>query len=142
MFDFWIQIVFSFIFQVLTKGFGFHLRDLCNATPLEEFVRIADRNVSDMTQEIICRSSSDWLNKAQNHFLSNLDFLKPIRVSLYFEKKKNNPCNYCEYLFLKPIDYLLGGMLCLFFCFGISFIMQDWLKYSLFKKNPDILMVF
>ncbi|XP_014824962.1 PREDICTED: ATP-binding cassette sub-family A member 1-like isoform X2 [Poecilia mexicana] len=64
--------------KVLTKGFGFHLRDLCNATPLEEFVHIADRNVSHLTQEIICKSPSDWLNKAQNHFLSNLDFLKPI----------------------------------------------------------------
>ncbi|XP_008415416.1 ATP-binding cassette sub-family A member 1-like isoform X2 [Poecilia reticulata] len=64
--------------KVLTKGFGFHLRDLCNATPLEEFVHIADRNVSHLTQEIICKSSSNWLNKAQNHFLSNLDFLKPI----------------------------------------------------------------
>lgn len=67
--------------QVLTKGFGFHLRDLCNATPLEEFVHIADHNVSRLTQEIICKSSSDWLNKAQSHFLSNLDFFKPIRVS-------------------------------------------------------------
>uniref|UniRef100_A0A4W6D1H6 ATP-binding cassette, sub-family A (ABC1), member 1A n=1 Tax=Lates calcarifer TaxID=8187 RepID=A0A4W6D1H6_LATCA len=26
--------------KVLTKGFGFHLRDLCNTTPLEEFVHI------------------------------------------------------------------------------------------------------
>uniref|UniRef100_A0A668A1Q8 P-type phospholipid transporter n=1 Tax=Myripristis murdjan TaxID=586833 RepID=A0A668A1Q8_9TELE len=68
--------------KVLTKGFGFHLRDLCNTTPLEEFVHIADSNVSRLTQEIICKSSSDWLNKAQSHFLSNLDFLKPIRVSL------------------------------------------------------------
>uniref|UniRef100_A0A7N8X0V7 P-type phospholipid transporter n=1 Tax=Mastacembelus armatus TaxID=205130 RepID=A0A7N8X0V7_9TELE len=67
--------------KVLTKGFGFHLRDLCNTTPLEEFVHIADLNVSRMTQEIICKSSSDWLNKAQSHFLSNLDFLKPIRLS-------------------------------------------------------------
>uniref|UniRef100_A0A3P9AZG2 P-type phospholipid transporter n=1 Tax=Maylandia zebra TaxID=106582 RepID=A0A3P9AZG2_9CICH len=67
--------------KVLTKGFGFHLRDLCNTTPLEEFVHIADRNVSRMTQEIICKSSSDWLNKAQSHFLSNLDFLKPVRLS-------------------------------------------------------------
>uniref|UniRef100_A0A671URV1 ATP-binding cassette, sub-family A (ABC1), member 1A n=1 Tax=Sparus aurata TaxID=8175 RepID=A0A671URV1_SPAAU len=71
--------------KVLTKGFGFHLRDLCNSTPLEEFVHIADRNVSQLTQEIICKSSSDWLNKAQSHFLSNLDFLKPIRVSLSIE---------------------------------------------------------
>uniref|UniRef100_A0A3B3YXP1 ABC transporter domain-containing protein n=1 Tax=Poecilia mexicana TaxID=48701 RepID=A0A3B3YXP1_9TELE len=68
--------------KVLTKGFGFHLRDLCNATPLEEFVHIADRNVSHLTQEIICKSPSDWLNKAQNHFLSNLDFLKPIWVNV------------------------------------------------------------
>lgn len=66
--------------QVLTKGFGFHLRDLCNTTLLEEFVHIADHNVSRLTQEMICKSSSDWLNKAQSHFLSNLDFFKPIRV--------------------------------------------------------------
>ena len=66
--------------QVLTKGFGFHLRDLCNATSLEEFVHIADGNVSQLTQDIICNSSSDWLDSAQSHFLSNLDFLKPIRV--------------------------------------------------------------
>lgn len=50
-------------------------------TPLEEFVRIADGNVSRLTQEIICSSSADWLDRAQSHFLSNLDFLKPIRVS-------------------------------------------------------------
>ncbi|KAG7256144.1 hypothetical protein CRUP_035701, partial [Coryphaenoides rupestris] len=31
--------------KVLTKGFGFHLRDLCQAAPLEEFVHIADGNV-------------------------------------------------------------------------------------------------
>uniref|UniRef100_A0A3Q2YEM8 P-type phospholipid transporter n=1 Tax=Hippocampus comes TaxID=109280 RepID=A0A3Q2YEM8_HIPCM len=68
--------------KVLTKGFGFHLRDLCNTTPLEEFVQIADRDVSRLTQEIICKSSRDWLDKAQSHFLSNLDFLKPIRVSM------------------------------------------------------------
>uniref|UniRef100_A0A7N8YHU5 P-type phospholipid transporter n=1 Tax=Mastacembelus armatus TaxID=205130 RepID=A0A7N8YHU5_9TELE len=73
--------------KVLTKGFGFHLRDLCNTTPLEEFVHIADLNVSRMTQEIICKSSSDWLNKAQSHFLSNLDFLKPIRVNVRSDPK-------------------------------------------------------
>uniref|UniRef100_A0A0S7EYN2 ABCA1 n=1 Tax=Poeciliopsis prolifica TaxID=188132 RepID=A0A0S7EYN2_9TELE len=73
--------------KVLTKGFGFHLRDLCNATPLEEFVHIADRNVSHLTQEIICKSSSNWLNQAQNHFLSNLDFLKPIRKDVSSDPK-------------------------------------------------------
>uniref|UniRef100_A0AAQ4RXI4 P-type phospholipid transporter n=1 Tax=Gasterosteus aculeatus aculeatus TaxID=481459 RepID=A0AAQ4RXI4_GASAC len=71
--------------KVLTKGFGFHLRDLCNTTPLEEFVHIADRNVSRLTQEIICKSSRDWLDQAQSHFLSNLDFFKPIWVSLSVE---------------------------------------------------------
>uniref|UniRef100_A0A669C5X9 P-type phospholipid transporter n=1 Tax=Oreochromis niloticus TaxID=8128 RepID=A0A669C5X9_ORENI len=75
--------------KVLTKGFGFHLRDLCNTTPLEEFVHIADRNVSRMTQDIICKSSSDWLNKAQSHFLSNLDFLKPFKMYLNFDIKHN-----------------------------------------------------
>uniref|UniRef100_A0A8C5BYA1 P-type phospholipid transporter n=1 Tax=Gadus morhua TaxID=8049 RepID=A0A8C5BYA1_GADMO len=58
--------------QVLTKGFGFHLRDLCNATSLEEFVHIADGKVSQLTQDIICNSSSDWLDSAQSHFLFNV----------------------------------------------------------------------
>uniref|UniRef100_UPI0037E77274 phospholipid-transporting ATPase ABCA1-like isoform X1 n=1 Tax=Semicossyphus pulcher TaxID=241346 RepID=UPI0037E77274 len=73
--------------KVLTKGFGFHLRDLCNTTPLEEFVHIADANVSRLTQDIICKSSSDWLDKAQSHFLSNLDFLKPIRRDVRADPK-------------------------------------------------------
>lgn len=66
--------------QVLIKGFGVHLRDLCNTTSLEEFVNIADHNVSEMTQKIICQAPADWLDSAESHFLSNLDFLKPIRV--------------------------------------------------------------
>uniref|UniRef100_A0A8B9LWW8 P-type phospholipid transporter n=1 Tax=Astyanax mexicanus TaxID=7994 RepID=A0A8B9LWW8_ASTMX len=66
---------------VLIKGFGVHLRDLCNTTSLEDFVTIADRNVSQLTQGIICQASADWLNRAENHFLSNLDFLKPIRLA-------------------------------------------------------------
>ncbi|TTR84633.1 ATP-binding cassette sub-family A member 1 [Bagarius yarrelli] len=65
--------------KVLMKGFGVHLRDLCNTTLLEEFVNIADQNVSEMTQKIICQAPADWLNRAESHFLSNLDFLKPIR---------------------------------------------------------------
>lgn len=89
-----LTVLFFFSAQVLTKGFGFHLRDLCNTTPLEEFVHIADRNVSRLTQEIICKSSSDWLNKAQNHFLSNLDFLKPIRVSLSIEWNTSTSSSY------------------------------------------------
>ncbi|KAK2865907.1 hypothetical protein Q7C36_001963 [Tachysurus vachellii] len=65
--------------NVLIKGFGVHLRDLCNTTSLEEFVNIADHNVSEMTQKIICQAPADWLDSAESHFLSNLDFLKPIR---------------------------------------------------------------
>ncbi|KAM9530760.1 phospholipid-transporting ATPase ABCA1-like isoform 1-T2 [Salvelinus alpinus] len=65
--------------KVLIGGFGVHLRDMCNTTSLEEFVTISDNNVSRLTQDIICKASPDWLNKAQDHFLSNLDFLKPIR---------------------------------------------------------------
>uniref|UniRef100_A0A8C7QFI5 P-type phospholipid transporter n=1 Tax=Oncorhynchus mykiss TaxID=8022 RepID=A0A8C7QFI5_ONCMY len=55
--------------------------DMCNTTSLEEFVTISDKNVSRLTQDIICKASPDWLNKAQDHFLSNLDFLKPIRLA-------------------------------------------------------------
>ncbi|XP_010886853.2 phospholipid-transporting ATPase ABCA1 isoform X2 [Esox lucius] len=65
--------------KVLIGGFGVHLRDMCNTTSLEEFVTISDKNVSRLTQDIICKASPEWLNNAQNHFLSNLDFLKPIR---------------------------------------------------------------
>uniref|UniRef100_A0A674DFE8 P-type phospholipid transporter n=1 Tax=Salmo trutta TaxID=8032 RepID=A0A674DFE8_SALTR len=57
--------------------------DMCNTTSLEEFVTISDKNVSRLTQDIICKASPDWLNKAQDHFLSNLDFLKPIRDVFY-----------------------------------------------------------
>ncbi|KAM6972808.1 phospholipid-transporting ATPase ABCA1-like [Aplochiton taeniatus] len=73
--------------KVLTKGLNFHLRDICNSSSLDEFVTIADRNVSRLTQEIICKSPSDWLNKAQSHFLSNLDFLKPIRRDVKSDPK-------------------------------------------------------
>uniref|UniRef100_A0A671L7N1 ATP-binding cassette sub-family A member 1-like n=1 Tax=Sinocyclocheilus anshuiensis TaxID=1608454 RepID=A0A671L7N1_9TELE len=65
--------------KVLIKGFGVHLRDLCNTTSLEDFVTIADKDMSQLTQNIICQSTAEWLNNAESHFLSNLDFLKPIR---------------------------------------------------------------
>uniref|UniRef100_A0A672MVA1 P-type phospholipid transporter n=1 Tax=Sinocyclocheilus grahami TaxID=75366 RepID=A0A672MVA1_SINGR len=61
--------------KVLIKGFSVHLRDLCNSTSLEDFVTIADKDVSQLTQNIICQSSAEWLNNAESHFLSNLDFL-------------------------------------------------------------------
>uniref|UniRef100_A0A8C8I043 P-type phospholipid transporter n=1 Tax=Oncorhynchus tshawytscha TaxID=74940 RepID=A0A8C8I043_ONCTS len=69
--------------QVLVKGFGVHLRDMCksNGTSVEDFVTITDSEVSSLVQEILCRSPGSWLNQAESHFLNNLDFLKPIRVS-------------------------------------------------------------
>ncbi|XP_035492537.2 phospholipid-transporting ATPase ABCA1 isoform X2 [Scophthalmus maximus] len=99
--------------KVLTKGFGFHLRDLCNTMPLEEFVHIADSNVSRMTQEIICHSSSDWLNKAQSHFLSNLDFLKPIRKDVRSDPKVVQEVSAATDLLLESLGALaveLAGM--------------------------------
>uniref|UniRef100_A0A4W5NLB2 P-type phospholipid transporter n=1 Tax=Hucho hucho TaxID=62062 RepID=A0A4W5NLB2_9TELE len=76
-------------------GFGVHLRDMCNSTSLEEFVTISDKNVSRLTQDIICKASPDWLNKAQDHFLSNLDFLKPIRLaSMKSWKEMRNEIHY------------------------------------------------
>uniref|UniRef100_A0A674B0E2 P-type phospholipid transporter n=1 Tax=Salmo trutta TaxID=8032 RepID=A0A674B0E2_SALTR len=73
----------SFPLQVLIKGFGVHLRDMCksNGTSVEDFVTITDSEVSSLVQEILCRSPGSWLNQAESHFLNNLDFLKPIRVS-------------------------------------------------------------
>ncbi|KAI2668143.1 Phospholipid-transporting ATPase ABCA1 [Labeo rohita] len=73
--------------KVLIKGFGVHLRDLCNTTSLEDFVTIADKDVSELTQNIICQSSAEWLNNAESHFLSNLDFLKPIRRDVKSDPK-------------------------------------------------------
>lgn len=68
--------------QVLIKGFGVHLTDLCNTSgsSLEDFVTIRDVRVSNMVQQIICMAPGPWLNQAERHFLGNLDFLKPIKV--------------------------------------------------------------
>uniref|UniRef100_A0A4W5NN85 P-type phospholipid transporter n=1 Tax=Hucho hucho TaxID=62062 RepID=A0A4W5NN85_9TELE len=82
-------------FFLFLDCFGVHLRDMCNSTSLEEFVTISDKNVSRLTQDIICKASPDWLNKAQDHFLSNLDFLKPIRLaSMKSWKEMRNEIHY------------------------------------------------
>ncbi|XP_051513569.1 phospholipid-transporting ATPase ABCA1-like [Myxocyprinus asiaticus] len=65
--------------KVLIKGFGVHLRDMCSSTTLEDFVTISDKRVARFTQDIICNSSKTWLDQAETHFKSNLDFFKPIR---------------------------------------------------------------
>ncbi len=68
------------MFQVLIKGFGVHLRDMCSTTTLEDFVNISDERVARFTQDLICSAPNSWLDQAERHFKSNLDFLKPFRV--------------------------------------------------------------
>ncbi|ROL50265.1 ATP-binding cassette sub-family A member 1 [Anabarilius grahami] len=68
--------------KVLIKGFGVHLRDMCSSTTLEDFVTIPDKVVAGFTQNIICTSPNSWLDQAERHFKSNLDFLKPIRSEI------------------------------------------------------------
>ncbi|KAK1175667.1 phospholipid-transporting ATPase ABCA1-like [Acipenser oxyrinchus oxyrinchus] len=72
--------------KVLTRGFGVRLKDLCNVTKLADFVTISDSRVSSVSEHIICTSSKEWLNRAERLFLSNLDFVKPIR-----KKVKSDP---------------------------------------------------
>uniref|UniRef100_A0A671P109 P-type phospholipid transporter n=1 Tax=Sinocyclocheilus anshuiensis TaxID=1608454 RepID=A0A671P109_9TELE len=60
-------------------SFGVHLRDMCSTTTLEDFVSIPDERVARFTQDLICSAPNSWLDQAERHFKSNLDFLKPIR---------------------------------------------------------------
>lgn len=68
--------------KVLIKGFGVHLRDMCGSVKLEDFVTIPDKSVARFTQDMICRSPKNWLDQAESHFKSNLDFLKPVRSEI------------------------------------------------------------
>uniref|UniRef100_A0A8C1ZPU6 P-type phospholipid transporter n=1 Tax=Cyprinus carpio TaxID=7962 RepID=A0A8C1ZPU6_CYPCA len=68
--------------KVLLKGFGVHLRDMCNTTTLEDFVSIPDERLARFTQDLICSAPNSWLDQAERHFKSNLDFLKPIRSDI------------------------------------------------------------
>ncbi|XP_030594647.1 phospholipid-transporting ATPase ABCA1b isoform X2 [Archocentrus centrarchus] len=69
--------------KVLLRGFGVHLRDMCprkgGKRSVEDFVTISDQQVSAMVQKFICQATPTWLDHAEEHFLDNLDFLKPIR---------------------------------------------------------------
>uniref|UniRef100_A0A672QSV6 P-type phospholipid transporter n=1 Tax=Sinocyclocheilus grahami TaxID=75366 RepID=A0A672QSV6_SINGR len=69
--------------KVLIKGFGVHLRDMCSTTTLEDFVSIPDERVARFTQDLICSAPNSWLDQAERHFKSNLDFLKPIRSDMW-----------------------------------------------------------
>ncbi|XP_068460296.1 phospholipid-transporting ATPase ABCA1b isoform X1 [Clinocottus analis] len=69
--------------QVVLRGFGVHLRDLCprkgGKRSAKDFVTIADQRVSMLVQEVLCQALPTWLDRAEEHFLNNLDFLKPIQ---------------------------------------------------------------
>ncbi|XP_049441657.1 phospholipid-transporting ATPase ABCA1b [Epinephelus fuscoguttatus] len=69
--------------KVLLKGFGVHLRDMCprkaGRRSVEDFVTISDQQVLTQVQDVICQATPTWLNHAEEHFLNNLDFLKPIK---------------------------------------------------------------
>ncbi|KAM7418256.1 hypothetical protein PAMA_017758 [Pampus argenteus] len=69
--------------KVLLRGFGVHLRDMCprkgSKWSVEDFVTIRDPQVLMLVQEVLCQAPPIWLNLAEEHFLSNLDFLKPIK---------------------------------------------------------------
>uniref|UniRef100_A0A7N6A095 P-type phospholipid transporter n=1 Tax=Anabas testudineus TaxID=64144 RepID=A0A7N6A095_ANATE len=50
---------------------------------LEDFVTISDPQVLKMVEEVVCEAPPVWLNHAEEHFLNNLDFLKPIQVKTH-----------------------------------------------------------
>lgn len=41
---------------------------------------ISDPQVLKMVQQVLCFAPPIWLNHAEEHFLNNLDFLKPVQV--------------------------------------------------------------
>uniref|UniRef100_A0A3P8V3D5 P-type phospholipid transporter n=1 Tax=Cynoglossus semilaevis TaxID=244447 RepID=A0A3P8V3D5_CYNSE len=79
--------------KVFLRGFGVHLRDMCprngGASMVEDYVTFSDPQVTAFVQEVICRSPTAWLNLAEEHFLSSLDFLKPIQVSFQLAGMKS-----------------------------------------------------
>lgn len=57
---------------------------------LEDFVMISDLQTSVLVQEVLCHAPPAWLNLAEEHFLLNLDFFKPIQVKTYLILKCDN----------------------------------------------------
>ena len=41
---------------------------------------ISDWKASSLVQEVLCVAPPTWLNLAEEHFLMNLDFFKPVQV--------------------------------------------------------------
>ncbi|XP_024866852.1 phospholipid-transporting ATPase ABCA1b isoform X2 [Kryptolebias marmoratus] len=69
--------------KVLLRGLGVHLKDMCpwngGNQNLSDFVTILDQQVLSEVQLIICEAEPEWLDHAEENFMSNLDFFKPIR---------------------------------------------------------------
>lgn len=57
---------------------------------LEDFVMISDLQTSVLVQEVLCHAPRAWLNLAEEHFLLNLDFFKPIQVKSHLILKCDN----------------------------------------------------
>lgn len=47
---------------------------------LEDFVMISHLQSSLLVQEVLCLAPPLWLNLAEEHFLMNLDFFRPLQV--------------------------------------------------------------
>lgn len=69
---------------MLLTGLGAHLRDMCPSRggrrSFREFVSLSDQQVALRVQEALCQAPSTWLDQAEEHFLSHLDFFRPIQV--------------------------------------------------------------
>lgn len=69
---------------MILEGFNVHLKDMCpskgGSQNLSDYVRISDPKVAARVQQIICQAPAVWLDLAEQHFLSNLDFFRPVRV--------------------------------------------------------------
>ncbi|XP_077429248.1 phospholipid-transporting ATPase ABCA1b isoform X3 [Vanacampus margaritifer] len=68
--------------KVVLGGFGVRLRDACPRRPggrsVREFVNISDPLAAVMVQEVVCGAPLVWLDHAEQKFLDNMDFFKPV----------------------------------------------------------------
>ncbi|XP_024139098.1 phospholipid-transporting ATPase ABCA1 isoform X1 [Oryzias melastigma] len=73
--------------KVILEGFNVHLKDMCpskgGSQNLSDYVRISDPKVAARVQQIICQAPAVWLDLAEQHFLSNLDFFRPVRRDVH-----------------------------------------------------------
>ncbi|XP_072320333.1 phospholipid-transporting ATPase ABCA1-like [Eucyclogobius newberryi] len=69
--------------QVLLKGFGVHLTDLCPSKPggqsLSNYITISSPDIQSALTDKICTAPPSWLQAAEQLFLHNLDFFKPVK---------------------------------------------------------------